>query len=674
MNTDSVLKIESFFNTNYTALEADANRHSKRYIDNLQLSKLSLEQQIIKIYKELNLLTDEINNSEAYKYIYTGKKTGGKLFKNSLILHKTNEIKLLEEALLLKEKHNRLLSRSKELTALLSTFTWANYIASEKNVLFYDIHTRPIDLDEETYNKMRADQAEKIFKALSLETERFKAEFCKNGNAEQVDKEIDLLENIYLNIDSLSPEELINKFAQSPAFKHLLIDEEAEKLTAAFKLLANGEYSSSRLTPGFLLAAIKEINQGKYSPSELLASSLLQYDKWLCRIQGNKQNVSALALPDYSKIFDIEYKRAQTIVNTEIEKYSDIDDQTQLSEKLEATRRDYNSLKSKKFYALLLEDKTLKSFFVNYAMENDIEEAIEELHKAVSINDRFVYFAQRMGKLNPNFYKEYAEQKIILTASQLFQIIPMISTDNETIKELINAPKTILEATQKWRTPIYFTAHNFCDTLSVLYNKTVDRLEEKLRQTPSNQKGHYVTTELSQIRKTELCAKRNHFKLAEQFKDLEELLEIEQQEIIELNKGSKIDIENLLNAEAKEKSLSFGYKKSEPSYIRNIIQALCVKIDFLDNRTTVDDCVKILTSKDLKKETIEIHLECNTNEFAYTLKNLRYLFKSLTPANIEKSQLFYTKSGTQLNAQNLYSNQELSSSKITIDRIFKEQQ
>lgn len=120
---------------------------------------------------------------------------------------------------------------------------------------------------------------------------------------------------------------------------------------------------------------------------------------------------------------------------------------------------------------------------------------------------------------------------------------------------------------------------------------------------------------------------------------------------------------------------SFGFK-GDDTKLKNVLVLLSQKINLLkEEKTTVDGMHSVLTSKDLKGNTTEIYLDCETAQFRYVIDKIASQFSNLKLKAIEKSELFFSNNGIKITSQNL------SSSKVdqpkeyaTIDNIMKQLQ
>jgi hypothetical protein len=162
---------------------------------------------------------------------------------------------------------------------------------------------------------------------------------------------------------------------------------------------------------------------------------------------------------------------------------------------------------------------------------------------------------------------------------------------------------------------------------------------------------------------------------------LEEVFTLEDFYLLELNEPvsairkiypakDKVLIEDD-NSPKTEHKINFGFK-GKPESLKTIITQLTNKVYLLNEaKTSTDDLLSVLTSKNLIPGSAKIYLDCETAVFRDIYDQLKLLFKGLTLTAIEKSRVFYSKNGTLLKAQNLSSSKiENSKSKEEINKIF----
>ena len=127
-------------------------------------------------------------------------------------------------------------------------------------------------------------------------------------------------------------------------------------------------------------------------------------------------------------------------------------------------------------------------------------------------------------------------------------------------------------------------------------------------------------------------------------------------------------------AQEPEDRFSFGFNDNVEK-LKAALSQLNSKIELLnEDQTTVDQLVSVFTSKNLTKKAPKVYFDCETVELRYVIvEKLKNYFSNLTPTTLEKSALFYSKKGTLLKAQNLYSSKVVNTKKkAIIDSIFKD--
>ncbi|CAH8283122.1 hypothetical protein EV196_10296 [Mariniflexile fucanivorans] len=123
----------------------------------------------------------------------------------------------------------------------------------------------------------------------------------------------------------------------------------------------------------------------------------------------------------------------------------------------------------------------------------------------------------------------------------------------------------------------------------------------------------------------------------------------------------------------KDTRLSFVFN-GDAIKLKTVITALNRNIELLnEDKTTIENLLSVLTSKDLKLGAPQIHLGCETTQFSYIVNKLGYHFSNFNPTSIEQSNLFYSKKGTVLNRNNLYKNKNnFPKEQDIIDNIIKQ--
>jgi hypothetical protein len=120
---------------------------------------------------------------------------------------------------------------------------------------------------------------------------------------------------------------------------------------------------------------------------------------------------------------------------------------------------------------------------------------------------------------------------------------------------------------------------------------------------------------------------------------------------------------------------SFGYKSRDTTKLLSVLNQLQLKVDLLQNRTTVAELHQVLTAEDFSKINFRIYIRLETVQFSYLVSHLKTYFTNLTPSSIQKSEKFITKTGVLLKANNLYKNiVDNPKEKEEIDKIIQQLQ
>ena len=122
--------------------------------------------------------------------------------------------------------------------------------------------------------------------------------------------------------------------------------------------------------------------------------------------------------------------------------------------------------------------------------------------------------------------------------------------------------------------------------------------------------------------------------------------------------------------------LAFGYKGLNTELLLAVLKKMQLRIDIIDeNHSTINQFYELLISNDFTKINYEIHILCETTQFSYLVSSLKPYFKNFNPTTIQRSNKFFTKTGTPLKASNLHKNKVHNpKEKEEIDKIIKQLQ
>jgi hypothetical protein len=125
-----------------------------------------------------------------------------------------------------------------------------------------------------------------------------------------------------------------------------------------------------------------------------------------------------------------------------------------------------------------------------------------------------------------------------------------------------------------------------------------------------------------------------------------------------------------------QETVFFGFKEDIEKF-KTVINQLSFQVDLINQDiSTVDELIKLLTTRSFIPGAVQIRLGCETKVFRYVVDKLKPAFKAFTLANIERSKAFLSKQeGTPITANNLSVSGSKSAvepkDKATIDKIFK---
>lgn len=120
---------------------------------------------------------------------------------------------------------------------------------------------------------------------------------------------------------------------------------------------------------------------------------------------------------------------------------------------------------------------------------------------------------------------------------------------------------------------------------------------------------------------------------------------------------------------------SFGFKCRDTAKLLSILNQLQLKIDLLQNKTTIGELHKLLIAEDYTQFDSKIYIECETTQFSYIVSKLKPFFLNFHPTAIERSEKFLSKTGTVFKANNLHKNRiDNPKGKDEIDKIIQQLQ
>lgn len=120
---------------------------------------------------------------------------------------------------------------------------------------------------------------------------------------------------------------------------------------------------------------------------------------------------------------------------------------------------------------------------------------------------------------------------------------------------------------------------------------------------------------------------------------------------------------------------SFGFKSRDTAKLLSALNQLQLKIDLLQNKTSIGELHRLLIAEDFTFIDYQIYIQCETTQFSYIVSQLKPFFKNFNPTAIERFGKFITKTGAVLKANNLHKNQVHNpKAKDEIDKIIQQLQ
>lgn len=693
MTTDTNLEIRRYFDDLYKSANVDAKSQANIFVKGLNLNNLTSDQKVLKLHNEILLLKQKIDDFERKEYVNFAafEIVIYKIFSARLLFFKNNEQALIKEGLFLSEKRNQLVQLYQEAKAQLPSFTFQDFLKNQKHVVFYELHQRPSGINEEEYLKMRNWQTQKKIDCVNLESKRFKERFIAKVGAtsaitDEIKFETQQLEYLFKNAHQLTTEQFITELSKLIAVSPDSIPVNNTEFHELFCKFIEGVSMQETLNPKFLNSALKSIQSDIISQPPLCCLSFIKYDKWLNDLLDGKIKIEDINQQNYVQIFDhtfmegielsermiSDFKQKHPSDLIPIEEYINI-----VFGELNKLRSEFNELAYPNYYHFLLDAETVKSYFVNNCsldIDIDIDIHKEELRKAIVLNEMVVSYLEELYRIHKNPIDHTLDN--LFLDLQITDLITSMVPEPELMDQLLEAFSKTTSQSKHGRMPVLFIVEDLKDSLREIYNQAEGNLKQLFNNHPAEIKGHFASCQVRDMQHKELTTKRNGGDLHECFSDLKQLFQIELEFVQSLQSYNPVNIDHLLKEPETQykKKLSFGTKKA-PDILVPIIQALNLGIDFLDNRTTREDFIRIVTSNDLELITEKIYIGCKTNEFKYTLKHFKSFFKAFNPAKIEQSDIFRSSNDNPITADNLYNAvTDNLQTKIKIDNIFNQKQ
>jgi len=687
MINDFNQQIREHFDGLYKPARQEAQRRAALFVKELQIDDLEPDQCAVKLHRELQVLKQEMADFEGREYIHFAayETVIYKIYSARLIFHGRKEETKLKEAFILSERLNSLEKQYQDILLQLPSFTFVDFLKNKRHIVFYELNQKPYGTPEEDYLKIRNWQTRRKVECVSLETKTFMKNFIRKvgdqlEGTDLLRSEIQQLEYIYKNVTEFTVPQFFTELSKLRGLAADFRPAKEEEFFDAFCRFMNGDGMRSSLSPQFFQSALKDIRSGKISCPPICCWSFIKYDRWLTDILEGKKDLNDTSETSYDYLFDLTFDegrvKSENIIADFKNKYpSDVipvaEYQSIIYTELNKLRTQFNELVNPDYYHYLPETETVKNYFVNNCFLNiEIEKHTDELKQVIFLNEMIVFLLQELLRMHENPI-DPAFNNLLLDL-QITDLITSMVPEPDLIDQILEAFSQTTSQSMNGRKPQLFIINDLKDSLDIIFDQAAYNMQRLFENQPNEKKGQFVTCQIRDLKLKKHNANRNEYTLHRYFADLMELFTIELSCVESLRYYNHIDIVQILQEPESqyEKKLSFGYKKS-PGFLNLYIQKLVLEIDFLDNRTTVEDFVRIVTSEDLNPISDKIYLGCQTNQFRYLLKCFKPFFKSFIPSKIERSGLFISVNDNPVTAGSLYAaDNEHLKKKHAIDNIF----
>ena len=696
--------VKDKFNEIYSQGSEDAQKYfQKSFLS--QLSGKSLFDQISLLKKEMVKKDDDTDNSSSYLYRVNHNTDEWllKLYSSRTVILNADESKELYKGIYNGSLHSLIVDKYHELKKSIPSYSYKDFINGLYNPFFFELEFYSL-ATEEDYNMIREWQAENLIKMVSIEM-KILIESIQNECATISDPltiinfNKDYFDNSFTKIKYSSASELIAAlskftFLQGYDFSQLNNNE----VLIDFDYFTNEKIPWKSIRPGLINNVQDKLDQGKsvsaFSSSPIIFFSLNKVIVWLEKILNGRSIFEPYQEPSldnlFYKVLDEANNEADSLISS-FEVKHDIDNINTNEVKslyinmINNLRHEYNDQQndfSNYYLKGVFDEDVLKlAFITNSFFDNDPDSHSEHMKRAIILVNRMQYYIQSLNSITGSRRFPVTEEDG--NVLEIMYLMHNMALDVDLYKRLEKLMNDTIREFHQSGVPFEILNWNMHEGMKEIFNESIDRLLKYLDDSPPSNKVLYIQTRLKQLKQRELQYKQ----MQEIYPDLEknnftklfiEFLEIEADYIRETK---DVKIIPAFNPTSKARLLvgdnrlfSFGYKGTDHDLLLSVINQLCLKIDFLnDRRTKPNDLVNILVSKDLSKEQIKVYLKCETVQFSYIVSNLSRCFQSLTPKLIEESALFYSRKNNLITAQNLYSNKiDNPKEKEAIDKILKQ--
>jgi|SRR5690554_718503 len=675
---------EYFYNEVYPRLE-DKDPIEKVVLLNAEKSKLSQKISEIKIF--------------AYRRVSGRKDDLLKVFANRSAILSSDDTEDLSISVYLFGVLELINLAFDSINALIPKYTYEDFLMGKRDVLSeehdYFSHFRNKDDILKIEQWRREQVVGSVLCELEVIIKRIQENLRKSDNPEIIIKKD--LEHYHNNIKGIKFESskfLIKElsvlsFMRDYDFK--LID--SKDSLATFNSISDNYIDLSEINPTYLKNEKARLDCRKtaslYSSSPIIFYSIEKVSRWIEEVIEEGSFFLEYKCPEFDKNVSEILNKAKNQIESNYIKFLEVNDFFNLKNQekenvlygsLDGVLKKFNSLLDyeKQYYYSMVNDIELSTYKTNSFFYPSEQNDINLFNAAIVYYGFLKYIKELLLVTGKSELTEYMTE----TPYNPLEAISLISNlvlDNDLQKELVRVYKGYVNDMFKYNLLPMFAYKNIQEELYNIFLACIDRLSEYLDGCEQSNKILFIQSRLRDLRIIDL--KNNSLSLNDSSKSsrsytsmFKKYLEIEAEFIKETKDVSFFENTKPINSvvsknrlKADKASFSFGYKTKDTTNLKKFILELNRQLYFLkDGDESVENLLKVLTSKDLSGRLPKVYFNCDTTQLYYIFNKLKPYFNNLTFTNVEKSRLFFTKNGTLLKAQNL------SSSKVDLPKNYKE--
>lgn len=686
----------------YNAALEDANNYFEQKIQPALNTKSTYDKiKFLNSEDEKQRLISRLVKFSAYNGASNVEEWLLKLFASRLSILNADDSDDLKNAVYCGELGSLITKASIDLKDEVPSFNYNDFLAGKKDVfddeLGYTWHYE----DRDDLDKIRKWRAEKISTILASETKliitTYQENLAKHINPiYQVSDDLKIFEGVIKGQKFESVETLINAFKKLSFLEGYDFEKmNSEESLQSYNLFVDDELAWSMINKDYVENQRQFYNDSDlsncFTAPPVIFYTVYKVADWMSDVLNTDAVFDEFKFPDYKLIVEQIIEEAELSADDLLTKFENKNDFHNLSNEqkervlgkaINNCRREFNNLQEfeKQYYAAIHREHVESVFKLN-TLFFDFDYHVEGLKKAAQTYFNFVYFFSQVRESTNGKHIFISKEYDQFNPHEVLSLAYSMVLDNDLHHRMREIYDNNLIDLVAYGLHIDLFSMNYRESLHNLFLACIERLSEYLEEAEPSSKVLFIQSRLKELKFRELKGKvsldadsvENKFSYTTMLK---EYLEIEAEFIKETKDISFFEqakplkqIQVAASGNSKksiEKTLSFGCRTSKETLLA-FISELNRQIYLLrDDAAGVNDLVTVLTAEDLNSKLPSITFNCETTQLYYIFNKLKPYFVDLSFKNIENSQLFFTKNGNPLKAQNL------SASKVDFPKNYKE--